>query len=768
MHARVRVGDGGDEHSGLREGVLQVGDERDGASGAHLHRLGSPGRLECLVGDLGVGPLERHDAGSARLTRGDLDLGAVGGVGAQVLHESLEVLGGIATGGHPKAHLGAAHRGQDVDGLGHRRGVDGQHGQRGAGPHLVGGVAGAEPVDAVQDRGLGAQPLLGVLHGCRFRSMQTRHGDVAVLVVQGGQQFAHGGEGVGHDAAELSGVQRVVQGAQFDDAVSHSTQGGGDRGFTLVPVHRVGDDDDVSGELVLVGLDDGGHGRRADLLLVLDEEGDTHRRIAVEGLERREMGDDSALVVGTSTPEQALTAFGGDEWFGVPLGDVPGGLDVTVGVQQDGRLTLGGRPMGDDGGQPPGLADDGGVGSAGGPSSIGDRLGMLVHPVGVEGADGLDGHELAQLLDGPVGELVHLGPESGKIRSEIHAASLVVRDVLHDLIAGATPLACRYGTRSLNRLPHMTRTKNCCTATGIGALTDSLSARRKPEARHTYLTMTSGRVSSSHATHQLSQTLVRSSMTLRLNEVTTGYRSGWRLGPISAAFDTGVTALVGPNGAGKTTLLSILAGIRKPQSGMVNASGQDLSGPRQWDAYRRALGIVTQNPQWPGRWAVRDFLRLNSVMYCVPRSRVNGLIDTAVEMTGTSQFLGRTMGTLSGGQRQRVFLAAALVHDPSVVILDEPTVGLDPAERASFREHIVALGRERVVIVSTHLMDDVALTADMVMIMDDGHMTWRGNVGDLEDLAMPDASARISPAEAGYLSVMRARQSSSSAGRVRP
>ena len=257
-------------------------------------------------------------------------------------------------------------------------------------------------------------------------------------------------------------------------------------------------------------------------------------------------------------------------------------------------------------------------------------------------------------------------------------------------------------------------------------------------------------------------------MTLRLNEVTTGYRSGWRLGPISAAFDTGVTALVGPNGAGKTTLLSILAGIRKPQSGMVNASGQDLSGPRQWDAYRRALGIVTQNPQWPGRWAVRDFLRLNSVMYCVPRSRVNGLIDAAAEMTGTSQFLGRTMGTLSGGQRQRVFLAAALVHDPSVVILDEPTVGLDPAERASFREHIVALGRERVVIVSTHLMDDVALTADMVMIMDDGHMTWRGNVGDLEDLAMPDASARISPAEAGYLSVMRARQSSSSAGRVRP
>ena len=155
-----------------------------------------------------------------------------------------------------------------------------------------------------------------------------------------------------------------------------------------------------------------------------------------------------------------------------------------------------------------------------------------------------------------------------------------------------------------------------------------------------------------------------SSDTIELDEVVVRYRSGWQLGPVSATFPVGVSALVGPNGAGKTTMLAVLTGIKRPRAGTLRRDGQPVRRRRDGSGYRAHIGYVPQECTWSPSWPVEDFLAFCARMYRVPSTQVRHRCQDVMSDLNVGQFAHQPIGTLSGGQKRRVFLAAALVHDP--------------------------------------------------------------------------------------------------------
>ena len=170
--------------------------------------------------------------------------------------------------------------------------------------------------------------------------------------------------------------------------------------------------------------DDGLHRSRADLLLALDEEGDADWGLAVEGTNGSQMGGDATFVVGGATTIETLTFGGGDEGFSMPLIKVAGGLDVTVGVQQDSGHTLRRRPVGDDSGKAVVLRDDGDVGGTGLLGSGGNELGSGPHAVGPLGTNRPDCHVAGELLNGIVETRINLGRQVLESMRKIHDQSV--------------------------------------------------------------------------------------------------------------------------------------------------------------------------------------------------------------------------------------------------------------------------------------------------------------------------------------------------------
>ena len=246
-----------------------------------------------------------------------------------------------------------------------------------------------------------------------------------------------------------------------------------------------------------------------------------------------------------------------------------------------------------------------------------------------------------------------------------------------------------------------------------------------------------------------------------LDDVVVRYRSGWQLGPVSVSFPVGVSALIGPNGAGKTTMLGILTGTTTPKCGTLRRNGRLIARRGEYSRYRSHVGYVPQECSWSPSWAVEDFLAFCARMYRVSSADIERRCQAVMSELNIDQFARQSIGTLSGGQRRRVFLAAALVHDPEILILAEPTVGLDPGERISFRRHVVEQAASRVVVLSTHLMDDVALSADRVHLVDAGRITWSGTLPELMAAAgESDSQDHLTVAERGYLYLMQGRAES--------
>lgn len=206
-----------------------------------------------------------------------------------------------------------------------------------------------------------------------------------------------------------------------------------------------------------------------------------------------------------------------------------------------------------------------------------------------------------------------------------------------------------------------------------------------------------------------------------------GGRSSFVLGPLSLELSAGVTCLVGQNGAGKSTLMNLIVGLLSPSSGSVVGDGG------------RGVGYMPQQFRMPPRATCREFLDYTAWIHRVGPSERPDAVAAALDAVGLAGKAGARVGELSGGMQRRLGAAQAIVHKPSVVVLDEPTSGLDPFQRASLRELIPQLAEDRLVLLATHLVEDVRALGARVVVLVEGGAVFDGPVADLE--AMDDPAA---------------------------
>lgn len=211
--------------------------------------------------------------------------------------------------------------------------------------------------------------------------------------------------------------------------------------------------------------------------------------------------------------------------------------------------------------------------------------------------------------------------------------------------------------------------------------------------------------------------------------------------------DGEILGILGPNGAGKTTTIRMITGFLPPTTGSVTVAGTDLlSDPV---AARRKLGYLPENVALYTEMRVREYLAYRARLEGMPRGEVQPAIADTIERCLLGEVEHQIIGTLSKGYRQRVGLAAAILHGPQVLVLDEPTVGLDPKQIIAIRELIRDLGKTRTLLLSTHILPEVEQLCDRVLIIDRGRIVAEGTPDELQAQARGAAVVRITVRGAG-------------------
>jgi ABC-type multidrug transport system ATPase subunit len=220
-----------------------------------------------------------------------------------------------------------------------------------------------------------------------------------------------------------------------------------------------------------------------------------------------------------------------------------------------------------------------------------------------------------------------------------------------------------------------------------------------------------------------------------------------------------VFGLLGPNGAGKTSLLRMLATVIPPSSGSLRLLGRDPGsyGPRR--EIRRRLGYLPQNLGYYPSFTVAEFVEYFALLKEMQVPRVPAAVATAVERVDLGDKARSKLRALSGGMLRRVGIAQAIVNEPELLLLDEPTAGLDPEQRVSFRAMLRDLGQHATVIVSTHLVEDVGAACTQVALMDAGKIVFQGTPAELTARADGTDAAGDAPLERGYSAVLAAARS---------
>ncbi|NEY36594.1 ATP-binding cassette domain-containing protein [Streptomyces sp. PRKS01-65] len=214
------------------------------------------------------------------------------------------------------------------------------------------------------------------------------------------------------------------------------------------------------------------------------------------------------------------------------------------------------------------------------------------------------------------------------------------------------------------------------------------------------------------------------------------YGRNHALDEVSLRLSPGVTGLLGPNGAGKTSLLRVLATAVPADRGTFTVLGHDPATARGRQEVRRRLGYLPQTPGFHPDFTAFEFVDYVAILKeLTDRAGRHREVRRVLEEVGLGDVRGRRIKKLSGGMRQRVALAAALVGDPAFLVLDEPTVGLDPEQRMRFRELIARAGEGRTVLLSTHQTEDVAMLCHRVLVMARGAIRFDGTPAELTAVA---------------------------------
>jgi ABC-type multidrug transport system ATPase subunit len=223
---------------------------------------------------------------------------------------------------------------------------------------------------------------------------------------------------------------------------------------------------------------------------------------------------------------------------------------------------------------------------------------------------------------------------------------------------------------------------------------------------------------------------------------------------VSLEAGPGVLGLLGPNGAGKTSLLRMLATVLPPTSGRLRLLDRDPGtyGPRR--EIRRRLGYLPQNLGYYPSFTVAEFVEYFALLKDMPPARVPVAVATAIERVGLGDRARAKLRTLSGGMLRRAGIAQAIVNDPELLLLDEPTAGLDPEQRVAFRGLLRALGETATVVVSTHLVEDVGAACADVALMHAGTIVFRGTPQELAALGDTEGAIGDAPLERGYTTVL--------------
>ena len=225
-------------------------------------------------------------------------------------------------------------------------------------------------------------------------------------------------------------------------------------------------------------------------------------------------------------------------------------------------------------------------------------------------------------------------------------------------------------------------------------------------------------------------------MEIEIKNLTKTYSGGFKaLDDVNLTISNGMFGLLGPNGAGKSTLMRILVTLMQPTSGQVLVDGRDISGYRK--EMRTMVGYLPQD--------FRFFAQLRSWEFLDYAARLAGMnskkerlarVDEMLESVGLLEFRSRMANKLSGGMKRRLGIAQALIANPSIIIVDEPTTGLDPEERIRFRNLLSDLGRsETIIILSTHIVSDISSTCNQMALLNEGSLIYNGTPDHLVDLA---------------------------------
>ena len=225
-------------------------------------------------------------------------------------------------------------------------------------------------------------------------------------------------------------------------------------------------------------------------------------------------------------------------------------------------------------------------------------------------------------------------------------------------------------------------------------------------------------------------------MDLRISNLTKDFDGFKAVNNFSYQMDCGVYGLLGVNGAGKTTLMRMLTTLMKPTSGMITWDEEDVFAMD--GKYRMLLGYLPQDFGYYPDFSVYDYLMyiaaLKGIRPAVARQRVKELL----KQVGLVKARNKKMKTLSGGMKRRAGIAQAMLNDPKILILDEPTAGLDPSERIRFRNLISELSEDRIVLLSTHIVSDIEYIANEILLMKDGQLVISGTSEDIID-SMPES-----------------------------